>query len=123
MISYIPVKAGDVVGVYDADRKLIGTVDLSGGVPAGREAAFVRVLTAREPTELRNEIPPRRWLTINEAAAHLAVSRGTVQALIGSGHIKAARLGPQIVRIDVAQLDGYMEELAASSKVVNLWSR
>lgn len=41
------------------------------------------------------------WSTIPEAAAALAVSTKTIRRWIASGHLKAKRVGPRLIRVDI----------------------
>ena len=47
----------------------------------------------------------REWLTIDEAAAYLKVSRKTVRRRISAGQIRGYRIGSRMIRIDKAELD------------------
>jgi excisionase family DNA binding protein len=50
-----------------------------------------------------------RYVTPDEAAAHLGISTRTVRRRIADGTIPAYRLGPRLLRID-------LDELAAATK-------
>ena len=55
-------------------------------------------------------LPTRRWLTPDEAAAYLAISRGQFDYNVRSGLITPSRaVGKRIPRYDVADLDVMME--------------
>jgi len=57
---------------------------------------------ARKP---RTPHPEPQTLGITEAAAYLGVSRDTVRRRIADGDLPAHRLGPKLIRINVADLD------------------
>ncbi len=49
--------------------------------------------------------PPRRLLSLNEAAQALAVSPKTVRRYIAAGELEAVRLGHKTIRVKVESLD------------------
>lgn len=51
----------------------------------------------------------RQWITLSEAAIHLGVNQRTIRRYISAGRIKAYRLGGQILRIDLKELDASLE--------------
>lgn len=53
--------------------------------------------------------PHRHYETIAEAAERLHVSVKTCRRLIADGSLKAYRLGPQIVRLDPAEVDALVQ--------------
>lgn len=57
-------------------------------------------------------LPPRRLLTLDEAAGALSVSRRTVERLIRSGDLHTVQIG-RARRIPVTAVDTYLEHLAA----------
>jgi excisionase family DNA binding protein len=48
---------------------------------------------------------PRRWATIAETAEYLRVSDRAVRLMLADGRLTSYRLGPRIVRIDLAEVD------------------
>jgi excisionase family DNA binding protein len=54
-----------------------------------------------------NSTSSLRWLTVEQAAAYLQVSPGTIRQLLHAGDIKAARVGP-LYRIDRNDLDQFL---------------
>lgn len=53
--------------------------------------------------------PPREYLTVNEVAARLRVSRMTVYRLVNTGELASYRVGNQI-RVTPEDLRLYLEE-------------
>lgn len=51
----------------------------------------------------------RQWITLDEAAIHLDVNKRTIRRYISAGRIKCYRMGGQILRIDLAELDAALE--------------
>jgi excisionase family DNA binding protein len=51
----------------------------------------------------------RRYATIRETAAHIRVGERTVRLMIEDGRLRAYRLGPRIVRLDLNEVDAAME--------------
>lgn len=49
--------------------------------------------------------PPADWGTIPEAADRLKVSTKTIRRLIARGEIRATRITPQLIRVDLNSLD------------------
>lgn len=47
------------------------------------------------------------WCTIPEAADYLGVSSDTVRRRITDGSIRAKRLGPRLIRVEVASLSEF----------------
>lgn len=45
------------------------------------------------------------WLTIREAAEHLRVDQKTIRRYIKQGLVRAERIGPRLIRVDLASLD------------------
>ncbi len=44
------------------------------------------------------------WVTLNQAAATLGVSRDTVRRMIARGDISAERIGPRLIRVDLGSI-------------------
>lgn len=53
----------------------------------------------------RTTRPPRQWKSVPDAAAYASVSVKTIRRRILDGSLPAHRLGPRLLRIDVADLD------------------
>jgi excisionase family DNA binding protein len=53
----------------------------------------------------RTATPPRDWKTPNQAAAYAGVCVKTIRRRILDGSLPAHRFGPQLLRIDRADLD------------------
>ncbi len=47
----------------------------------------------------------RHWGTITDAAAQLKVNPKTIRRMITRGDIYAERVGPRLIRVDLASLD------------------
>lgn len=52
---------------------------------------------------------PAELISIQQSADKLAVNPMTIRRWIQSGHLTAYRLGPRMVRIDVAELDNQLQ--------------
>jgi excisionase family DNA binding protein len=58
------------------------------------------------------ETPPaRRWASRAHAAAYAGISERTLDDLINKGELRAYRLGPKMIRIDLGDLDALMVPL------------
>jgi excisionase family DNA binding protein len=60
---------------------------------------------------MSDQIAPR-WGSIDEAAAHLSVSRDTLRRMISRGEIRADRFGKRLIRVDLNALDAAGKPLA-----------
>lgn len=60
--------------------------------------------------------PPRRLISLNEAADALAVSTKTVRRYIAAGDLDAVRLGRRTIRIRIESLDKLID-----AHPVNAW--
>ena len=49
--------------------------------------------------------PVRDWITIEETASHLGLTKVAVRNMIREGRLKAYRNGPRIVRLDRNEVD------------------
>lgn len=58
-----------------------------------------------------------RWVTINEAAADLSVNPKTIRRRIEDGSIEAKRIGPRLIRVNLASLDGFGDKLIVRNAV------
>lgn len=47
---------------------------------------------------------PDRWVTMDDAAAEISVSRKTIRRMITRGEIEAKRFGPRLVRVNISSL-------------------
>lgn len=52
---------------------------------------------------------PSRWLSTAQAAEYLGVSVNTVRNYVGAGRLKVRRMGPKLLKFDVADLDRLIE--------------
>ncbi|SNC71564.1 DNA binding domain-containing protein, excisionase family [Kytococcus aerolatus] len=55
--------------------------------------------------------PSRDWLAPDAAAEHLNVSPRTLRRMVSEGRIPAYRLGPRLIRFDVADLDAALRPI------------
>ncbi|XTP33136.1 excisionase family DNA-binding protein [Mycobacterium sp. TJFP1] len=55
---------------------------------------------------------------MSEAAEYLGVDKRTVQRLIAQDHLRAYRVGPKLVRIDIADLEQLLKPVAAHEYTV-----
>lgn len=49
--------------------------------------------------------PARRWVDQREAAEYLGITDRTLRRMIAAGDLPAYRLGPRLLRLDLADLD------------------
>ena len=59
---------------------------------------------------------PDTLLTVAEAAGRLQVSTKTVRRYIAAGRLQAFRLGPTLLRLHAAEVDGLLRPLATASR-------
>lgn len=52
------------------------------------------------------ETTPAEWGTIPDVAERLKVSNKTVRRLIERGELRAERIGPRLIRVDMTQIGG-----------------
>lgn len=57
----------------------------------------------------------RRWIDQREAAEYLGITDRTLRRMIAAGKLPAYRLGPRLLRIDVADLDALMRPVPVGS--------
>lgn len=57
----------------------------------------------------------RRWIDQREAAEYLGITDRTLRRMIAAGKLPAYRLGPRLLRIDVADLDALMRPIPVGS--------
>ena len=57
-------------------------------------------------SQLRTE-----WVTIQAAAEHRQISTKTIRRWISTGLIRAERVGPRLIRVDLASLEALSEPL------------
>lgn len=50
----------------------------------------------------------RKWLTQDEAADYLKITSRTVRRMVATGQLPAYRLGPRLLRIDLADVDALL---------------
>jgi excisionase family DNA binding protein len=50
-----------------------------------------------------------RWLSTAEAAQYLGVSVNTIRNYVGAGKLKVRRMGPRLLKFDMADLDRFVE--------------
>lgn len=53
----------------------------------------------------------RQWLTQEEAADYLKITPRTVRRMVSSGQLPAFRLGPRLLRIDLADVDALLRRV------------
>ena len=54
------------------------------------------------------KLPEKKWMTINEVAEYLEVSRNTVITIIKKGELKRTRVGAQY-KITLADVEKYVK--------------
>ena len=52
--------------------------------------------------------PPRRWASMDDAAAYLGVTKRTIRQMIADGRITGYRSNARLVRIDLNEVDASM---------------
>lgn len=55
--------------------------------------------------------PTRRWLSQAEAADYLGITDRTLRRMIAAGKLRAYRLGPRLLRIDLDDLDALLRPI------------
>lgn len=58
--------------------------------------------------------PRRNLVSLDEAAEYLGVSTLTCRRWIASGRIRAYRVGPKFIRVDLDEVDGLLEPIPAA---------
>jgi excisionase family DNA binding protein len=56
------------------------------------------------------------WITLDEAAERLKVSRDTARRMVGRGELPGKRFGKKLIRIDADQLDAAGAALTAKEE-------
>ncbi len=67
------------------------------------------------PSALAPRLPARRLVTIQAAADHLDISTKTVRRYIAAGLLTAYRVGPRLLKIDVAEVDGLLHPIPTAA--------
>ena len=52
----------------------------------------------------------RRWVSVEEAAAYLGVGDRTIRRWCNEGRLPQYRVGPRLVRLNIDDLDHYVED-------------
>ncbi len=53
----------------------------------------------------------RRWVSQVEAAEHLGITDRTLRRMVAAGDLPAYRLGPRLLRIDLADVDALLRRI------------
>lgn len=69
---------------------------------------MTRPTTSDIPRLLREDPPVSRYLNYTQAAAYLAMPVGTLRSLVSHRKIPHARMGPRLVRFELADLDAWI---------------
>lgn len=59
------------------------------------------------------KLPPKRWLTLDEAADYVGANEKTVRRYVAQGRLTGYRMGTRALRFDVADLDALMRPIPA----------
>jgi len=59
--------------------------------------------------------PARRLVSIADAADYVAISTKSIRRRIACGDLAAYRVGPRLVRVDVAELDAMLRPIPTAS--------
>jgi excisionase family DNA binding protein len=62
----------------------------------------------------------RELVTLDAAADYLGVSPLTIRRRIASGALRAYRLGPRVVRVDLADVDSMLEPIPTTGGGANV---
>lgn len=57
--------------------------------------------------------PARSLAPISEAAEYAAVSPKTIRRRIADGSLTAYRMGPRLIRVDLAEIDNLLQRIPA----------
>jgi len=57
----------------------------------------------------------RRLASIAEAAEHIGTSERTVRRYIAAGRLAGYRVGPRLIRVDLAQLDAMLRQIPTAA--------
>jgi excisionase family DNA binding protein len=60
--------------------------------------------------------PRRRLITIEAAAEYLNVSHRSVQRYIAAGRLRSYRVGPRLIKVDMAEVEAFARPIAADSQ-------
>lgn len=63
------------------------------------------------PSRPKQHRPSRRFLTIEDAAERLGVNPKTIRRRIADGSLTGYRMGPRLIRVDVAEVDALLEPI------------
>lgn len=66
------------------------------------------------PTTETTTSSRRRYATIRQAAAYLAVNERTIRDMIADGRITGYRNGPRLIRVDLNDIDANMQAYGGS---------
>jgi excisionase family DNA binding protein len=58
---------------------------------------------------------PQRYVSLEDAAAYLSVSKVTLRRAIRDGRLHAKRMGRQLIRIDLRELDGLLRDIPSAA--------
>lgn len=56
----------------------------------------------------------RRYVSLDEAAEYLGVSKVTLRRAIRDGRLRAKRMGRQLIRIDLRELDALLSDIPSA---------
>lgn len=65
--------------------------------------------STQQPVRRRHTAARKHLVTIADAADYLAVTPLTIRRRIQAGELKAYRVGPRIVRVDLNEIDALLE--------------
>jgi excisionase family DNA binding protein len=68
----------------------------------------------RNRYQRRHPVTHPEWVSLQEAADYCGVDYRTIRRWIAAGHLNATRVGPKLIKVDVAQLDNLMTRSAAA---------
>lgn len=59
----------------------------------------------------KQQTPARRYDSIDRAAEYAGVSTKTIRRYIASGRLTGYRIGPRLIRVDLAELDAMFRKI------------
>ncbi len=62
------------------------------------------------------EAKARRWASVQAAAEHYQIGTRTLRQMIYDGKVTGYRLGPQLLRVDLTEIDALMQPTQGGAK-------
>jgi excisionase family DNA binding protein len=69
----------------------------------------------RKPRTRRERRHPE-WVSLQEAAEYCGVDYRTIRRWIAAGHLNGTRVGPKLIKVDVAELDRLVQPVGGGAQ-------